>query len=65
MNSMNQGLFTNYSQALSQCRITVPAVDFEERNVWCFTRDKPKSQTCDNAEKQDITKIRAREANKK
>ena len=25
--------------------ITVPAVDFEDRNVFCLTRDKPKSQT--------------------
>jgi hypothetical protein len=32
--------------------ITVPAVDLEDRKVWCFMRDKPKSQTC--REKQDI-----------
>lgn len=25
---------------------TVPAVDFEDKKVWCFRRDKPKSQTC-------------------
>jgi hypothetical protein len=25
---------------------TVPAVDFEDRKVWCLIRDNPKSQTC-------------------
>ena len=26
-------------------KLTVPAVDLEERKVLCFIRDKPKSQT--------------------
>ena len=26
--------------------ITVPAVDLEERKVWCFNLDMPKSDTC-------------------
>lgn len=26
--------------------ITVPAVDLEDRKVWCFNLDMPKSDTC-------------------
>lgn len=40
----------------SEHAITVPAVDFEERNVWCFMRDIPKSQTFKHGRSMDYCK---------
>lgn len=37
---------TDFLIASYNKRLTVPAVDLEDKNVLCFKRDNPKSPTC-------------------
>lgn len=50
------------SSIVAKMKLTVPAVDLEDKNVLCFKRDNPKSPTCitfDIQLKHKCTKIAA------